>query len=939
MGHSRLSTHKSRLGGYVTQNLNSVTKEVENMKSNCRIYQIVGIAMLVCLACRPINTVQDHNTDKHLKTTSEVLYGKVVYYVAPNGNDTSSGNLRRPFRTLEKAFGFVKPGDTVYVRGGTYYCEKTILFDKSGEEDNPIRVWAYQGERPVFDFSGAWDVGFLIKGAYWHLKGLSVTRTQWRAVCLRSTNAHHNTIENITAYENDLTGISIQSGAANNLVLNCDSHHNFDPASNGQNADGFEASFTIGSGNVFRGCRAWNNADDGFDFDLSNNSLRVEMCYAWQNGQNIWNHPLWEGNANGFKFGGGNGAPILSNCVAWAHAYHGFKTSMQGAVYNCTAFHNLAGYSAHMNKKNADQNVKNNISWPGSSPIESQHYGEHNSWNKATGVKLTLDDFLSTDDSIITGPRNPDGSLPVNDFLKLAPGSDVIDAGIDVGLPYIGSAPDLGAFEYVSQDGLSRSSVRRRNAEEHEAKDTQMDPILREAVENGELNTVKKLIVEAGTEHKILTALLYIAIAKGDLDTVRYLVSKGADVNGDAPTPVPYGLQRELCDRLRLGETPENKYHWTPLHAAVNGRYAKIVRYLIAKKAFVNTKDDLECTPLHVAAWQFPNVIPLLIDHGADVHAKDVQGRTALHHAAERNRLKGIKSLITAGANVNAADNYGSRPLHCAACYGHRDAVELLIANDAEVNSIDNVGRPPLYYAARWGRGSVAALLISKGANPNIADKWGWTPVHIASLYVQEEAMKGLLTEKTDVSLKNNRGRTALSIALWRGHELYEILCSNPAYIGKLRQEKAIVDLLLKHGARVEVGQKECPVKSLQQAAAEGDIIYVKNLLSRGTDINNQDDINLYTGLHVAAQAEDVDMTKLLLTNGANTKLVDRFNCTALHYAVSKGNRKITELLISEDADVNSRNDDGQMPIDIAFKDNRKDIVELLLANGAEASS
>lgn len=45
-------------------------------------------------------------------------------------------------------------------------------------------------------------------------------------------------------------------------------------------------------------------------------------------------------------------------------------------------------------------------------------------------------------------PRNPDGSLPDITFGKLVEGSDLIDAGMAVGLPYEGAAPDIGAFEY-----------------------------------------------------------------------------------------------------------------------------------------------------------------------------------------------------------------------------------------------------------------------------------------------------------------------------------------------------------------------------------------------------------------------------------------------------------------------------------------------------------
>ncbi len=760
------------------------------------------VLVIACLACRPTDTQQDDQDVKHSNVASKFANNAAIYYVSPDGNDMNLGNLGHPFKTLEKALEIVKLGETIYVRGGTYYCDKTIVFDKSGEEGKPIRVWAYENERPVFDFSTGQGEGFLIKAAYWRLKGLSVTGAELPGICLKSIQAHHNIVEYMTTYGNELSGVWLKSGAAFNLILNCDSHHNFDPATNGQNADGFAASSGVGPGNIFRGCRAWNNADDGFDFFRLIDSVRAESCFAWRNGQNVWGHPLWEGNSNGFKIWKVDSEHVLVRCLAWDHAYRGVKGP--GIIHNCTAFHNLAGYSSHMNKSTANRNVRNNISWPGSSPIRSQLYGEHNSWNEATGVNLTVDDFLSTDDSVITGPRNPDGSLPVSDFLKLTPSSDAIDAGIDVGLPYIGKAPDLGAFEYTSGNGdTDRLSISKDNADKHEAKDTHVYPRLREAAEKGELDTIKRFIEEGGAEDRTLTALLYIAIARGDLDAVKYLIANGADMNSNAPTPVPSNGEnyKELCGRLRLDKSQDNKYCWTPIHAAVSGGYPEIVEYLITKKADINPRDDLEWTPLHVAAWQSPDVIPMLITHGADVHAQDFRGRTALHNAAEQGHLNGAKSLLIVGADLHAADNCGSRPLHCAVCEGHKDVVELLIANGAEVNSIDNAGRPPLYYAARWGHGSIVVFLISKGANPNIADKWGWTPVHIASLHVQKEAIQGLLTAKTDITLKNNRGRTAMSLARWRYKELYERF-TDPAYIEYLPRAKAIFDLLLEHGAK-----------------------------------------------------------------------------------------------------------------------------------------
>ena len=69
---------------------------------------------------------------------------------------------------------------------------------------------------------------------------------------------------------------------------------------------------------------------------------------------------------------------------------------------------------------------------------------DHNSWN---GFTVKDADFLSLDTTLILAPRNGNGDLPVNDFMRLADNSALIDAGIDVNLGYKGDAPDLGCYE------------------------------------------------------------------------------------------------------------------------------------------------------------------------------------------------------------------------------------------------------------------------------------------------------------------------------------------------------------------------------------------------------------------------------------------------------------------------------------------------------------
>jgi hypothetical protein len=94
--------------------------------------------------------------------------------------------------------------------------------------------------------------------------------------------------------------------------------------------------------------------------------------------------------------------------------------------------------------------LKNNLSFPNSfvNIPAPQVLQQTNSWNLPVTVNAA--DFVSLDYSGTTSPRNADGSLPVLSFLKLAGGSDLIEKGVNVGIPYGGSAPDLGAYEFAS---------------------------------------------------------------------------------------------------------------------------------------------------------------------------------------------------------------------------------------------------------------------------------------------------------------------------------------------------------------------------------------------------------------------------------------------------------------------------------------------------------
>lgn len=117
-------------------------------------------------------------------------------------------------------------------------------------------------------------------------------------------------------------------------------------------------------------------------------------------------------------------------------------------LLNCTAFSNGSNYGmSGPIDPGSVMTLKNCISaGTGSISILSTAVQATNSW--MSPFVVTNADFVSVDTAGVRGARNPDGSLPALTFMHLAAGSDLIDAGTHVGLPYLGSAPDLGAYEY-----------------------------------------------------------------------------------------------------------------------------------------------------------------------------------------------------------------------------------------------------------------------------------------------------------------------------------------------------------------------------------------------------------------------------------------------------------------------------------------------------------
>lgn len=395
-----------------------------------------------------------------------------TYYVALEGSDSAPGTFAQPFAKISMAVGLVSPGDTIMVRGGRYDLLNLITISSSGTSESYCTLMAYPEEHPILDFSsqdlGGSNRGIKLSGSYWRIEGLDITGAGDNG--MKIDGGSYNEILNCAFYRNRDSGLQMGNGASYNRVINCDSYYNADPPDYGD-ADGFAAKLDVGIENYFYGCRAWKNCDDGWDGYMrgaDNVSTIIENSWAFENGYlEDGTDPGPSANGNGFKLGGSDNKLLrhdyrLTNCLAFKNKSKGFdQNSNMGTMIllNCTGHNNLGNnYSLYKELAAGEEAVIKNcavLGEPGA--IGDFVVQQANSWLGIATV--AADDFVSIDDESAYGPRQADGSLPEIPYMYLVENSDMIDAGVSVGLPFEGMAPDLGCFEFSPITALQNNTV------------------------------------------------------------------------------------------------------------------------------------------------------------------------------------------------------------------------------------------------------------------------------------------------------------------------------------------------------------------------------------------------------------------------------------------------------------------------------------------------
>lgn len=191
----------------------------------------------------------------------------------------------------------------------------------------------------------------------------------------------------------------------------------------------------------------------------------------------------------------------------------------------------------------------------------------------------------------------------------------------------------------------------------------------------------------------------------------------------------------QIAQEADIDET-EDINGWTPLMCSMMSGHESAMRTLLHEGADVNKPDKHGWTPLHkcasgrtqdpLAAWI------LLEEYNADVHCRDDNRRTPLHHAALGGSLVIVEMLVTRGADVNAKDMRGATPVHFAELLQAIDVMKYLKSKGADINAKDNTGLTPLHWAAAHGSEMVVDWLLGAGADVDAIDLHGRKALQLA---------------------------------------------------------------------------------------------------------------------------------------------------------------------------------------------------------------
>ncbi|KAI4458891.1 ankyrin repeat and death domain-containing protein [Holotrichia oblita] len=353
--------------------------------------------------------------------------------------------------------------------------------------------------------------------------------------------------------------------------------------------------------------------------------------------------------------------------------------------------------------------------------------------------------------------------------------------------------------------------------------------------------------------------ILHEAVIKNDADTVRRILKEPVDIN---------------C------RNNVSNYGRAPIHWASSRGNIEIMEMLISANCDIEARDKYGMRPLLMAAWHgHRDAVQLLINTGACSNATNKKHYTLLMCAAKNNRIDVVDYLLDTleDLRLDANDIEGQTAVFHAAMGGHSLIVKKLIEMGALLDKRNKEARTALHMACERGHAEVAEYLLAHDSDMEARDNGGNTPLHVAAQNQQTTLVQILLDSGADPDSENSKGSTALHIACSLG-------------------SKGILDLLLQHGALLNK-QNKTGNTPLHLACQTNEVDTVDILISKGADLNSLNS-RLQSPIHIAAEMGHTEICKILLAAGANIEQREQGGRTPLYIAARGSFTAIVDMII-----------------------------------------
>ena len=389
---------------------------------------------------------------------------------------------------------------------------------------------------------------------------------------------------------------------------------------------------------------------------------------------------------------------------------------------------------------------------------------------------------------------------------------------------------------------------------------------------------------------------LNCVIQQGNHKVLELLLKHGADPNrfvaDYSNTPLNTAISMRCVKSIKLlltygaslkclgkGEKLEATKGSSLIYAVLLKEY-EIVKAMLPVAEDINEKWGRNyLTPLIIASQlQDFKIAKLLIQNGADVNIQDRVGKTALSWAIQHNSFEIASLILKHGGDANIADETGFTPLMIASYSGFTKIAKLLLKNNAHVNHESKYFKSALIQAIFGSKDiNILKLLIKAGANVNASFTDGYTPLIAAVRSGDITKVNKLLKYGADPNLQNRYGETALIILA-----------------GLTKYNKTIADSLVRNGANLEISNvKGTP---LMHAAEDGNIDAIKDFIKLGAKIDY--DHEGRTALLQAIYKRETEAVELLISLGAKFE-----EGKALYEAAESNCIEIINILLSKGAD------------------------------------